>query len=289
MSSRAEHIHPGLPAGVLAPPPPQSWKLHRLDPPTELRSHIAWLWTVEWDLIGLPDHQQSTLPHPSAHLVIENGVATIHGPSRHRFTRTLTGAGRVVAIRFQPAGLRPFVDVAPTSLVDTTTPARELLPGLSPDVVSEVDRCPDPEVAMRILAAGLGRPPAPTAPETAAVAIVELDRVNSMVELIATDRSITDLAGLSAATGSHPRALQRLFAAHIGMGPKAIICRYRLQEAADTALNGSDVDWAATAARLGYYDQAHLTREFTSVIGMAPAAYARTNRQPSTTAVLDDR
>ena len=35
------------------------------------------------------------------------------------------------------------------------------------------------------------------------------------------------------------------------------------------------VDLAELAARLGYYDQAHFTRAFTSAVGMPPGAYAR--------------
>ncbi|MEE9416621.1 MAG: helix-turn-helix transcriptional regulator [Acidimicrobiales bacterium] len=93
--------------------------------------------------------------------------------------------------------------------------------------------------------------------------------------LIASDRSVCDLDQLRRATGHQPRWLQRIFAEYVGIGPKAIIRRYRLQEAADAALSGEPLDWAAKAAQLGYYDQAHLVREFTRVVGMAPAAYAR--------------
>lgn len=44
---------------------------------------------------------------------------------------------------------------------------------------------------------------------------------------------------------------------------------------------GAHVDWAEVAAELGYADQAHLTREFTATIGVAPAAYARQQRPAS--------
>jgi AraC-like DNA-binding protein len=39
------------------------------------------------------------------------------------------------------------------------------------------------------------------------------------------------------------------------------------------AEQGGRVDWAELAAVLGYADQAHLTRDFTAVIGVPPARY----------------
>ncbi len=39
------------------------------------------------------------------------------------------------------------------------------------------------------------------------------------------------------------------------------------------AEQGGRIDWAELAAALGYADQAHLTRDFTAVIGVPPARY----------------
>jgi AraC-like DNA-binding protein len=54
-----------------------------------------------------------------------------------------------------------------------------------------------------------------------------------------------------------------------------VIRRFRRQEAADRAGAGTGVDWAALSAELGYADQAHFTRDFSRVIGISPAQYAR--------------
>jgi AraC-like DNA-binding protein len=71
------------------------------------------------------------------------------------------------------------------------------------------------------------------------------------------------------------RSLQRLFADHVGLGPKWVINRYRVHEAAEVAAASPDVDWAALAAALGYSDQSHLVREFTAAVGTPPDRYAR--------------
>jgi AraC-like DNA-binding protein len=42
------------------------------------------------------------------------------------------------------------------------------------------------------------------------------------------------------------------------------------ESAAERAGRGDVAGWAAVAANLGYADQAHLTREFTALIGVPP-------------------
>jgi transcriptional regulator GlxA family with amidase domain len=70
------------------------------------------------------------------------------------------------------------------------------------------------------------------------------------------------------------RRLQRLFAEYVGAGPKWVLRRARLHEAAARADQGSGLDWVSLAAELGYADQAHMTRDFTAAVGVPPARYA---------------
>ncbi len=268
-----------LPHGVLRTPDADRWTLRRREAPGPLAGAVAWMWAVAWDLEGRPPHEQSTVPHPSAHLVIEDGRAVVHGPTTGRFTRMLSGRGRVVAVRFRAGGLAAFVDHAPTSpttgpepdvprlvdLVDRSVPAVEVVPRWDDALVAAVEAAHDLDDAMDRLAAGLGpASPAPGAAEAEAV-----------VACIAQNRSIRTVEELAVACGHHRRRIERLLAVHVGLGPKAVIRRYRLQDAAAAAQSGRPVDWADLAAQLGYFDQAHLVRHFTEVIGSPPATYAR--------------
>ena len=56
------------------------------------------------------------------------------------------------------------------------------------------------------------------------------------------------------------------------MSPKWLLRRLRLQEVTGTlaAAPGAPVDWAGLAADLGYVDQAHLSRDFTAMVGEPP-------------------
>ena len=71
------------------------------------------------------------------------------------------------------------------------------------------------------------------------------------------------------------RSLQRLFTEYVGIGPKWVIARFRVLDAAAAAHSGRATDWAALAHELGFSDQAHLTRVFAQVVGTPPATYQR--------------
>ena len=100
-----------------------------------------------------------------------------------------------------------------------------------------------------------------------------------LVERAAGDPALTRVDVLAAQAGVGVRQLQRRFADHVGVSPKAVIRRYRLYEAAERAAHGDRVDWAGLAAELGYADQAHLIRDFSAAIGTTPERYARTARR----------
>jgi transcriptional regulator GlxA family with amidase domain len=74
------------------------------------------------------------------------------------------------------------------------------------------------------------------------------------------------------------RSLQRLFAAYAGVSPKAVLARYRLQDAAATIDDGTADDLARLATSLGWFDQAHFTRDLRAVVGIPPSASLRRAR-----------
>ncbi len=80
---------------------------------------------------------------------------------------------------------------------------------------------------------------------------------------------------LAGRCGTSVRRVQRLFAEHVGVGPKWVIRRYRLHEITERLADGVDIDWAVLAADLGYADQPHLSRDFRKIFGEPPTSYAQ--------------
>jgi transcriptional regulator GlxA family with amidase domain len=91
--------------------------------------------------------------------------------------------------------------------------------------------------------------------------------------LASEQTSVTDLAPALAVS---ERQLRRRFDQAVGYGPKTMqrILRFR-RALGQLAAAPRSTDLADLAARTGYADQAHLTRETTRLAGLPPAALAR--------------
>ena len=77
--------------------------------------------------------------------------------------------------------------------------------------------------------------------------------------------------------GATPRQLQRRFADHVGIGPKAVIRRYRLYEAAEQAGVGAGSTGPRWRRRSATATRPTLTRDFTGHFGLPPGRYVAAN------------
>jgi AraC-like DNA-binding protein len=258
----------GKPRGVLFPQPPAPHFQHdRLLPSAPLADLVEHYWYVRWDLRGRPPQQQATLPHPNCHLVIEHGEANIYGVQTGRFERRLDGQDFVFGIKFKAGGFQPFLG-APASTLANRVVSVETVFGpaglyLAASIAASATVNDMQAVAEAFLLARLPRPDA-----NAALA-------STLVAAIAADLSITSVNLLLKMAGMDKRALQRLFQKYVGIGAKWVIQRYRLHEAIARVQESPRMDWAALALELGYFDQAHFTRDFRALVGQSPAEYGR--------------
>jgi AraC-like DNA-binding protein len=112
----------------------------------------------------------------------------------------------------------------------------------------------------------------------AAVVPSEVDPALALIErsirAVDEDPTLVRVGELAERLGLSARSLQRLFARYVGLSPGWVIRRRRLQEVALRATAGPPVDWSSLAVELGYYDQAHLIRDFTAAVGEPPARYS---------------
>lgn len=237
------------------------FRLRTVAPSAALAPFVEYHWIVSWDL-DEPFTQQ-VVPHPNVHLVFAEEGALVHGVLRGRFTRRLTGRGQVLGVRFHPGGFRPWLGHRVADITDRTLPVAQWW-GAEGTEKPVVDAADDTAMVAEAEAVLLPRLPEPDP-------VVEV--VRELVGQILGDLALTRVDQLAAVSGLSVRALQRLFNEYVGVGPKWVIRRHRMHEAAARADSGGPVDWAALAAELGYSDQAHFTREFTAAVGTPPARY----------------
>jgi AraC-like DNA-binding protein len=238
------------------------FSLEREAPSDELAAFVEGFWSVHWDLDAGASFEQEILPYPCVNLSTAAGGFEVHGPGTQRFAAQLSGRGYVSGTKFTPSGFFAFAHVPMRDLVDKVTSV-EAVTGRNLRVPRDVDaRTVRTEVETFL------RSFAPVRTEDMALA----DR---LVRLAQEDRSIARAEHLARAAGASVRSLHRLFERHVGVGPKWVVRRSRVQEAAERMARGEQIDLAATAQELGYHDQAHFTHDFRAQVGFTPAAYAR--------------
>lgn len=259
---------PAIGRGVLHPgETAQVSRLQRYDAGPRAAPYVEFYWHVRWDLRGRPAYETKVLAHPSVHLVFEEPEPLVYGVDRGLFVRRLEGAGQVLGVKFRPGGFRGLAGGPVSALADRRVPAAAVLgPEAAP--VSRAVLAAADGAAMARLAEAFLLPRLPEEPDPLAL------EVALMVERITAEPSLHRVGQVAAELGVPVRRLQRLFAEYVGAGPKWVLRRARLHEAAARAARGAGIDWAALAADLGYADQAHLTRDFTAAVGAPPARYA---------------
>lgn len=80
------------------------------------------------------------------------------------------------------------------------------------------------------------------------------------------------VAGLATELGCSRKHLAVRFGEHVGLPPKLVARMLRFRRASDL-LSASGESLAGIAAACGYYDQAHLDRDFRDFAGTTPTAY----------------
>lgn len=224
-------------------------------------------WIVNWDLRGQEPYRQEVLPHPSVHLVIEQGKSEIIGVMTGKFSRVLENYGRVFGVKFKPGAFYPFVKSPISQFTDDSLSLRDAFGVDGTRFEETMLRCED-EGATIALAENFLRERLPERDENVAV-------INRIVDRIIADRTITKVDDIVSRLDLNKRTLQRIFSQYVGVSPKWVIKRYRLHEAAEQLADGEAVDWPKMALDLGYFDQAHFIKDFKAIVGRAPADYAK--------------
>lgn len=231
---------------------------------------IEYHWIVRWEC---PEpYEQQVIPQPCVHLSVERHEGRprllVNAITREPFVRTLAGSGHVLGAAFRPASFRAVLGADLGALAGRVVPLGDVVGPDDSSTAAEILR-PDvtDEEMVAALEAYLGALPLADAPEA--------EGINALVARAEQDHGLIRAEQLAELAGVTLRTLQRQFTAYLGIGPKWVVQRFRLLDAAAAAHDGAPTDWAALAAELGFSDQAHLTRAFTSVVGTPPATYQR--------------
>lgn len=245
----------------------EKFQLTSLPPAPELAPFVENYWIVSWDLRGEEPYEQRVLTRPGVNMTFKDGRSRIAGLTTGQFTEVLSGRHRVFGVRFRTGSFRAFLGAPVSAITDRFLGVHEVFGDRVLGLEHALLSAPDEAGMAAIMDRFLG----PLAPRRDGLASL----AEEVVATIATDRGLVRVEDVAGALGVGPRRLQRLFAEYVGAGPKWVIRRFRINEALARATSGAPVSWGELANDLGYSDQAHFIRDFTTTVGVPPAAYIR--------------
>lgn len=245
----------------------EKFRLVRKLPSSALAEFIEFYWLIDWDLTGQEPYTQEVLPFPTANISVGPDHARLTGIVRGRFLYSLQGRGHILGIKFHPGTIRSIYPRSAHFLTGQKLSLAELFPQAA-DFVADAKSTQNIDQRVHLAEQFLlGLEPQSSSP---------LRMAKEVVQHIQTHPELLRVEAVAEQFGLGKRSLQRLFREYVGVSPKWVINRFRLQEAAELAARREGLlDWADLAQELGFFDQAHLIRDFKKLVGATPAAYVR--------------
>jgi AraC-like DNA-binding protein len=234
--------------------------LRWFEPPQSLAPFIQRFWSAHWNVPAGERRVQPILPYPCANLIVAGGEVTIIGVVTRAAEQRLEGAGNAYGAKLNPGALRAFRVARPSTLRDQSVAAETLLQGRPAD-------CPakDMEACIRALESYL----LCQNPKHDPISL----KADEIVRAAENDREIVAVSQLADSFSLSVRSVQDICNRAIGVSPKWLIRCFRLQDALQALETGLNVNLAALAQDLGYFDQAHFTRDFKQITGATPGRY----------------
>lgn len=254
-------------------------------PAPPLDAYIDYLFYCD-DLIY---SHEKMLPMTTVHLVVNLGstIQVLDADHSKPFTQltesSIIGAWSVCHIAewpsntrffgvcFKPDGAYPFLQLPLSELHNQFAPLDVIWGHSTAEIRERLFAAPTIQVGFdlleRILLARLCD--IPYGLKVVQAAITETARKHGSLPI----RELSDRIGIS------QNHLLTQFKRMVGLSPKELASLYRLQHVLRTVDATKPVNWAQIAHQCGYYDQAHLNKDFMAHLGQNPTNYLRLRRQ----------
>lgn len=248
------------PSAHLRPYISQYWAIEtRLDKPFIYRIIPSGMTELTFYFHGLPRVSGCIQSFPDSYL--------LSGHSSSYTDLRLNGHLSVFSITFRPEGLMAFFKMPAVELFNQSIPLGLVSPRLANLLINHLEDCPDihsrvawvEEIFTRLLQHEINR--------------YEYGRMRHVISVIKATHGQSPVTLLASEACLSRKQLERQFSNLVGISPKQYLKTIRLQSALHLKASQPDLSLAALACDSGYFDQAHLTREFKSLTGLTPRQY----------------
>ena len=247
-----------------------------IQPKRALARFVECFWTLENDGCTTTAQPERLLPDGCVELILNFGERFREYKDNDREERqpqhllvgqmtqpiliAPSGSVQLLGIRFHPGGTLPFFRIPMQEFTNLVTDLEAVASDFQHDLVRAV------EGSSSLL-------------KVAAVEKVLVERARSrkhdsrlmsLVAKIVQNGGRVSVDQLARDAGVSGRQLERRFLSEVGIGPK-LLCRILRFQEVFAAVDREEESWAAVAADCGYYDQAHLIRDFREFARQTPA------------------
>jgi len=244
----------------------ENYVLIREKPSENLARLIETFWLVTWDLSDRKPHIQQNIPDPCINMIFEAQNSRVVGAVTKRYSYELSGKGQIFGIKFRPGGFYSLTKSQVSRFTDSDIQISHFFGVESHRLIDRINSASSIESMVQISQDFL-RPHIPTSVES-------VTNLNNIISEISRDSKIMRVSHLSEICNLSERSLQRLFKHQVGVSPKWVIRKCRIQEIL-FRLEQGDFNWQQLINQLDYFDQSHFIKDFKSLVGVTPTEYIK--------------
>lgn len=245
-----------------------------ISPSAGLAPYVRHYWLLVSDDVA---HAQRVIPTGCVELVFHRGHLLMHGKraiprtSVSGQTRTfadllLTGTVDMIVVVFRPFGARAFFDMPVCELAGLTVPADDLNMRALKELEEQILYTEDDRRCICLIESFLLSRLNP-------VKVYNYDRMAAAVGIINFYGGEIPVSSLAEKVCLSNKQFLRIFNEYVGTSPKEFMRLVRFHKALYTLQNHSAMSFTVLAHECGYYDQAHLIRDFKLFSGYTPGEY----------------
>ncbi len=251
-------------------------------PHPALTRHVRCIWVFEGAADAGPVQIQRIVPDGYPELVLHYGdmcrevrpCGALIGQSRFVFAGQISqplllmpGHGAaMIGIRLQPTGARALLGLSMQETTDVRIDLTQVWARDGTALIEAVGNARGVNARLRLVERFLLK-------RLAQVRSHDDDAVTRAVTLLQSSNGYISVDALADRCGLSARQLERRFLGEVGIPPRLLASIFRFQRVFDLLHQPDSGRWVSAAIGAGYFDQAHMIRDFKRFAGQPPTAF----------------
>jgi AraC-like DNA-binding protein len=250
----------------------------------DLKPYVGALYYVNVSISGdSPERRCILLPHANVDLIINLGgpfsmeragqinsvtsLATLHGPHPDATQIRRHGALSLLGVRLKLGVAAGFLNFPVKEISGRFISAESFWPNVQSELIEPVLAAENLRTKIQVFEKALARFFSKIRKTDSAL--------RKAVKLVAQHEGDVEVAEIARQLKISRQTVKHKFDHAVGLSPKQFGKLRRFQSLLRNLSSNQDLGWSDLATKCGYYDQAHLIREFNSFTGFSPEKFLK--------------